>query len=341
MLNVFLKKLQSGSPLSATEIEINEKEFRSFSIEEKEQVWETLHAFFKNASPNQDRAYWWSYFRWYTELSWRFLLNRDKDFVSSIAVPRQLVMAILLDIDVWKEFIWYMNSVPFNEGEMRSFYTTTRDNVFNSLSIVGNLKSETITLSHLVKDLRLANQENNTLKIAGVQANIEELLFSNNADSQMYVSKYATLDQDDAVSALTEMIHFLIGVDPSKIESVVQVIIHNEKINSWEDFQTNGELSPLPVSNTIVQSPSANNFFEKSTVSTIKKISTSKLSRPSNTDIKKMVEAVFLPSAKQDYKGIVAMLNTLAEKYGDDHIRELYIFNEQTGTFEWNQNLLR
>jgi hypothetical protein len=55
-----------------------------------------------------------------------------------------------------------------------------------------------------------------------------------------------------------------------------------------------------------------------------------------------MIEASFSSgSGNTDYEGMVAMLNTLADRYKDDHIRELYFYNEKNSTFEWNEKLLR
>ncbi|GEM_PF-3563988 len=39
-------------------------------------------------------------------------------------------------------------------------------------------------------------------------------------------------------------------------------------------------------------------------------------------------------------EGVLAMLDTLADEQGDERIRDLYVFDETTGEFRWNEELL-
>jgi hypothetical protein len=73
------------------------------------------------------------------------------------------------------------------------------------------------------------------------------------------------------------------------------------------------------------------------------KVPEKKPERPSNSEIKKMVEQMFpVNKAKQDsdYDKIVTMLNTLSDRYQDQSIQDLYFFNEKEGSFQWNEKLL-
>ena len=362
----FLDALKTKRILSFEEILKKEEEFRSFTISEREKLWEDLHVYFKNSSLSDDQFFWWSYFRWYTELSWKFFSNRDHDFISTVAIPRQMIMATLLEFDVWRELLWYLNNRYFEEDEMENFYSNLQDKLFSSSVKIGKINNQEVTIASFVKDLILANQQKNTLRLAELSSSLENMLFPDDEKLDQYFDHFIFVEPDDAVSNIINFIHFLLGVKPDKIKSVVEVLIHEEKyellLKAQNEKEGNGQtfenqlekitasipnkttINPVPPQVQVVdsgkkietqtQSFSSSLTTQQQTKTPLKTEVANRI-RPSNQDIKKMVDQVFSPSSTVDFKGILTMLDTLAEKYNDDSICELYIFNEETGNFEW------
>lgn len=364
----FLDALTNNRNLGFEEISRKNEEFREFSPEEKESLWEALHGYFSSAPISADQKYWWSYFRWYTELSWKHLLDRDRNFIINIAFPRQIVMAILLDFNVWKEFIWYLNVHPFTDKEMSAFYSNVKSSFFASTSVIGTWENKSVTLSQIIKETTIANQQKNSLRLAEVLSKLHELLFpENNPEVKKYLERYVYIAPEDAVSTLVDLISFFVGVEAEKIWYVVEGTVHEEKfelINQAQEAQTKREIAsirkptlkipvptaPVSTSTPAVKSPTQDVSKQQSkptqktnTNSSSKNVSSTSSSRPSNKDIKRMIEEAF-PALKQgkeiNFEGVVSMLNTLANRYGDDRIRELYYYNEKSGSFEWNESLL-
>src|SRR3989344_3554357 len=98
MVNDFTNSLEQKTSLTEVQIDFKENEFNGFSIVDKELVWEKMSGLF-DVNPKLDDDYRLSYFRWYTDFTWKIFNNRERDLVVNICLARQIPMAVLLDLD--------------------------------------------------------------------------------------------------------------------------------------------------------------------------------------------------------------------------------------------------
>jgi len=363
----FLQPLISGRTLSPKEIEQKNLEFNSLNISEQEKLWEELHGYFKNA-PELDQKYFWSYFRWYTELSWMSFVNRDRDFVIRFAFTRQVPLALLLGIDVWKEFIWYLNSHAFKEREMEVFYNNVKEAFFKSSAVVGVWQGKTLLVSDLVKEIEIINQRKDSLRLAEILTRLQEILFPKDLETQSTLQKYVLVDSEIVVNLFVDLINFFIGVQSEQIVALVDGLIHGEKFEviqellatkaeteSVESATNASQIPPTLESKEVIQNPTLStpaSFKQKNSLTTenksvtaqVTKNSPSAITRPTNREIKKMIEELFPPNPQGnivEFERVIAMLNTLADRYKDSSIRDLYFYNEKDGNFYWNENLIK
>lgn len=355
MPNNFLDLLQLGRPLTPDEIAQKELIFRDLETEEREAVWVELHKYFKTTSPQEDKKYWLSYFRWYTWISWKYLLTRDQDFVAEIAIPRQLVMASLLEFDVQQELFWYFDNTPFTQEELNRYYARMQNNFLHSAGFVGMNKGVAYSIAELVNDAKRIEAQNNSLQTAEELSRVGSIIFY----EPKLMDQYIVADHDTVITDVLNMVTLFLGVSAENIFYMMDGIVHPEKYQALlEKKFTKPSSVPVgsKVNTSVVSSPTATlqppkiqptstpqpRVENKPTIKTTSNSKTSALGRPSNNDIKKMVEALFPtpPSGEIAHvEEVVAMLTTLAEKYQDSSIEELCYYNEQQGSFHWNDSM--
>lgn len=337
----FFEQLRKNQPVTLSELDQKNLEVRSLNPDEQVRLWIELEIFFSKATPEMEKKYWWSYFRWYVELSWSTLSVREPKYISDTLFARLVPLAILLEIDVWKEFIRYLDFHYFAPGEMVVFYENVKKNFLKSTAHVGTWQGKDLSVADLVREITIVNQEKkeSSLRFAEVLAKVHEMYFPENPEADEYLERYVTISAQEAAVRFVDLVNFFLGVDGSLIEATVEGLLHGEKLeqimaaNAEEEKNLQVATAPKPVVSKKIENK----------VPVENKVPETKQERPSNGEIKKMVEQMFPPNkAKQDsdYDKIVAMLNTLSDRYQDQSIQDLYFYNEKEGSFQWNEKLL-
>ncbi len=346
---MILESLQQQKKLTPEELSKAEEEYRDLDPKGEAELWDGLHYYFLRASVTADRVWWLSYFRWYTELTWRFLPQRSDEVVSAVAYARQLVMAVLLDFDPVTELIMYINEKPWDEEGVARFYTRVRDGVMKSSAIVGVSKGREITLADLFRELSLIKQANDTLRMAEFITRLRDVLFPK---TDTLLDEYVPMEAERGANVLTDVMLFFLEVVPESFYAVMQTSLHPEY---YETGAAEGEsaspaeeaeadLSSEPAEESIegaesvapAQSEEAG-IDESAATPNVSEETPRAPSRPTNTELRAMVEALIpadLPPEEQAPR-IVEMLSDLADRYHDETIRDVYYFDETTGRFEW------
>lgn len=368
-MSIIVDSLQQLKILSGQELIDAQEEYRSLDRKGSEELWAMLHDYFIKAPIAADRKFWYSYFRWYTHLTWAGLLNRTEEVVSSIAFPRQLVMAILLEFDPVGQLIEYLNSKPFDEESTVSFYTKLRDGVLKSGAVVGVAKGREVSGADLVRELMVINQNKDTLRLAEFAARLREVLLPKTDDEFL---KFIPSSRDDAAALYLSTISFFIGVTPETIWAMVKTAFHpelfdgqltaspeetksvssiksvNQSVGAGPQQNMSGVAPQTAVKTAGTEAATTPSSTPRDILSSVGKdqqavpasVSEKKIivNRPGNKEIRGMVEALFpMQEGTEDERlpKILSLLETLSVRYGDDTIRDLYYFNSERSRFEW------
>ncbi len=219
--------------LTADQIVEKEKEFQLMIADPKkaEETWAELHEFFKNATFLDVQEYWETYWRWYTDLTWKRLNALPKDIIVNIAVSLQIPMASMIGYDVWERLMWYFGMRTLDDEDLTIFYTKVRTSFFNSKAFLGKSDNKDFLIRDLVEKVKNLNlKENNSLEMAGFYSKIQDIIKSQSD----VVRKYIDVSTDDVVKELTSLSSFFIGVEPDKISAVVEGFLHPELVEAVE-----------------------------------------------------------------------------------------------------------
>lgn len=350
--------------LSVEELRQGQEEYLGLDVSQKEELWQTLHDYFIKAPLSMDRRLWLSYFRWYVELTWSSLYSKSEEIVSSVVFPRQLLMAVLIGYDPIAELFQYLNLHPFDQESMPGFYAKLREGVLKSGALMGIARGREVTCAEMVRELTVLKQTKDTLRLAEFISRLKDVLYPK---SEPELPRYLTQDPDKAVGALLTTLNFFMDVEPEAIWDMTRLAYHPEDFAFEEDTTANSTPNPVVSKSPAPPSPKPSTATapkpipplaayyppEKSSgdaqipPATPKAAAPKELEEvedeaeekaPSSREIRAMVEAVFPPSADHEkyLPNILEMLSTLATRYNDESIRDLYYFNAETGKFEWN-----
>jgi hypothetical protein len=356
--------------LSVEELRQGQEEYLGLDVSQKEELWQELHDYFIKAPLSMDRRLWLSYFRWYVELTWSSLYSKSEEIVSSVVFPRQLLMAVLIGYDPIAELFQYLNLHPFDQESMPGFYAKLRDGVLKSGALMGIARGREVTCAEMVRELTVLKQTKDTLRLAEFISRLKDVLYPK---SEPELPRYLTQDPDKAVGALLTTLNFFMDVEPEGIWDMTRLAYHPEDFAFEEDAalatsstsssanaatpKSSSPPSPKPslASSAPKPVPPLAAYYppEKSLDSTRAPLALPKAEAraeveetsgvteektPSFAEIRTMVEAVFPPSTDNEkyLSNILEMLSTLATRYNDESIRDLYYFNAETGKFEWN-----
>ncbi len=348
--------------INGKQIEEKEKQFRENVFSNPvaaEATLKELHAFFEKSGPTKDWENRASYFRWYTELLWRRLNSQPRDIFLNIAIARQLPLAMLLGIDVWREMMWYLAEwIADDEKDLEEFYEKIKKSFLESRAIVGYWQGKEIAVYQLVNELKTINDRgNNSLEVAEYNAKLKVVMSAKN-DPEL--SKYVLVDPNNAVIRFVDLANFFTGITSDTIWFVVDTFAHPEEIESpvpGEEIKLSATMvksdqiaptssSPAPsIKSTpavpVITPPQAiiNPPFQKK----VSEVKVEKNSKISYAEMRAKIESQFRKDQNGQFINISEVLRELqrlAAKFGDDQVRDLYIFSEKDSKFEWNSKLL-
>lgn len=309
-----------------------------------EQAQDELANFFQPPSSAKVKEHYLTYFRWYTELTWKRLRSCSNEFLVKEAVARQIPMALLLGVDVQNELTWYFVARAWIAEEMQILYADIRETILNSEAFIGSIQGKDYLMKDLVEDVKKLNLKTITsLESAEINAKIKNAFFPKN--DQLF-DTYITADPDVVVDHAIGLINFILGVEPKNIWYVVDGIVHPfEFVKSAVEENTTPvvpETTPPPQAEQVPAPPTTPVIEAKPVAKPATAVAPTP--KPTYLDIQLVAQSKFKQGDDgqfEDPEAVLGMLEEWATKYNDDTIRELYVYNEQTGAFEWNEALLK
>lgn len=266
-----------------------------------EDVAVELFSFFQPLSYFKDWENRLGYFRWYTMLTWRRLNRYSPKFVIEEAVRRQIPMALICDIDVRNELLWFLIGRAWIEEEMKTVYADMKNSFLNSGAIVGITNGSNVLVKDLIVDIKkLSRTSITSLEKAEINTKIKQCFFSQKSRE---FEELITVKPETVVERFIELVEFFLEVEPEGIQKVVDKMLHPNLGTGNETTEQNAIYS----------------------------------------NIKRIVDKKFMKEVSGQYidtQGVLVMLDGLSQSYNDNKIRELYVFNEKSGSFEWNNDLL-
>ncbi len=324
--------------LPTEQLASEEEKIFSFSGEEKIAVAQELRDFFVSNTPSTDFDYIASYFRWHVLFTWRRLQDVSRDDMVQFVIPRQTMVALALDFDVWLEIIWYLNLCTHDEAEMKMVYEKMRNSFFQSPAIIGKAEGKEMTQVDMIKEIQLLDRRgNDALAMAEFYSKYSTIL----TKSIPEYDQLFPISKEKVLRAFVDLTHFFMGVDAEKIYLVVDTSLHEEKYQAQDMrlqlfgsryFQSqNQEDSESPEEEDIAAEPAIET--QPGTVvepSVYKKI---------QQDLQ-MKFTLGADGQFENIEGVMGYLDDMATTEQNEKIRDLYIFNENTGLFEWNTQLI-
>jgi len=311
--------IKSKQIIPAETIDIYEKEYLNLTIPQQEEVWVELDKYFKSQGiSNRDLFY--SYWRWYVDLTWADLRSREKDFLFSVAFSQQIPMAILLDYDVWEKLMSYLQIKTLDRQDMEALYSRIKDSFISSEAVLGRNEEKDYTVANLVQEVRVLNARgNDTIAEAEFRNKLIRTIFPKGDE---LFDKYIFVDQDTAVDRLLYLTQFFLGIEPENIWYFEETYWHPEKY----------EKAPAEVAPAVTAAPA---------LAAPGPMKAPEVKKPQPMNLIKVRQAIDFqfkkdPSGQyEDIAGVLDKLNELTKQNNDPKIAEMLYFDEQAGIFKW------
>ncbi len=332
------------------------------------ETWKILDDFFVQNSYEKDFDWRMTYFRVYVRLTWKVLgtIVDSNKFIE--IMRRQVPMAIILDINILQQMMWFLAFNKEDKNQLISLYQKIRLAVLESEQVIGSWQNSNVTVKDLASEYLLMQQR-------GVSS-IEEAEFLSKVKQIMFpkeIEQYIFVNQDEGVDRFLELVEFFDYIDNEKIWTVVDVFLNPEKynVNKPEDNKLESE-QELEGGEEKVEEPtpqiSANKYesmsqkldeeikaAENSVVpaAPVVKIESEKpfVAKPapqapaveeqtklSASQIKSQIESEFkqdLDGNFEDIEGVMRKLEEFAEMYNDPKISDMIYFDEEDDKFKW------
>lgn len=315
------------SALTKEELEKEEIALFSLSGEEKNAAKKELHDFFVEHGTQKEFQFFTSYFRWSVLLTWRRLSDVSRDDMVQLVVPRQIIAALALDFDVWLELVWYLNLYTLDEAEMKMVYEKMRNSFFLSPAIISIVDGKEITQAEMIREIQsLDRKKNDALLMAEFYSKYSGSI----AKSIPEYDQYFPVAKEKLLRSFVDLTHFFMGVGPENIYVLVDTTLHREKYEAMAMRPKILDSRYLDKNNDIDNQPPSQEEGKG-------KI------QNSYQDTQRQIQTKFTLGADgqfENIEGVIGYLDELATAQNDEKIRDLYVFNENTGMFEWNQQLL-
>ncbi len=275
------------------------------------ETWKDLDSFFAKDMYEKDKVWRWTYFRVYVLLSWKVIDTiTDADVFAQI-MARQAPMAIILDIDIFKEMLWFFSANKADKARLASLYFKVRNNFLNSQEFLGEYQGKNVQLKDLVLEYADLKRTDNSMRMAEFISKLNQILFPLEAEQYFGVGNKA-----DGVDRLLELVNFFEDIDTvEKLQEVLEVFLNPQVYDEPASlFVTNDEEAELDVENVRMQVPVL-------------------------SEIKSQIESEFPKNEAGEFQDIEAVLNKLQElsgQYNNPEIANLLYFDEQDAQFKWN-----
>jgi hypothetical protein len=274
------------------------------------EAWKDLDNFFAQDMYEKDKVWRWTYFRVYVLLTWKVIGTINDADVFAQIMARQATMAIILDIDIFKEMLWFFSANKADKTRLASLYFKVRNNFLNSQELLGEYQGKNVQLKDLVLEYADLKRIDNSMRTAEFINKLNQILFPPEAE------QYFGLDNKaDGVDRLLELVNFFEDIDTvEKLQEVLEVFLNPQVYDEPASlFVTSDEETEADVESMRIQAPSL-------------------------SEIKSQIEQEFKKDSEgnfEDIESVFRKLEEFTEMYNDPKIADLLYFDEESGEFKW------
>lgn len=261
-----------------------------------------------------------TFWEWYVFATWKLLYQLPNDKVLQIA-QYQIPDAIRQGENVEFRLLTYMAAHVPDPEQLVTFYRTLKKNILESTATLGTENNKPVSLSQIVGDLNKLNQNFDALQYSEFKVRVGKII-----SSMQFEHEYVFTPPEKILSNVLNLLNFLAATDENNI--FVAVDAHTKPVLYKKLERGDFTSQPTGVPIEAIQ----------------EKLGPPVMLPPEKfAEIKEFLTSQFSQDASQQFEdldGVMSLLDDTAVAMGDERIRELYIFNENTGQFEWNQQLL-
>ncbi len=320
-----------------TQIVDNDKTF-----DQMYETWQILDIFFAQNNYEKDLNWRLTYFRIYVRLTWK-MIGTIIDYNKFIEIiRRQIPMALILDVDVLREMMWYFGFSKSDKNKLVSLYLKIKNTFFESEQIVGIWQGKNIMVKDLVSEyLLLEKRDASSMEEAEFISKLKQIMCPKE------VAPFVYADKDVSVDRFLELVEFFEEVDGEKIWFVVDIFLNPEKYQrsetdssvptsesdeEVEDNKTEGESFSGNEQTVIVESQKSLTAEQTPIVDSQKRLTTGQVKSQIESEFKKDSEGNF-----EDIEGVMGKLAELAEENNDPSVAEMIYFDEEENKFKWKE----
>jgi len=277
-----------------------------------------------------------SYTYWYAIYGW--------DLVNSLSLPQFAFLVshssgvgLLLGEDVWRRIVSYLHLRSIDEVDMQEKYQQIRAGFLSSEEIIyhDEKTQKFYTIKDFVADIQRFDRVDEDVESAEFFSHLEMMINRRISEGNFSASGF------DVVSLLRELANFFVGIDREHIWYVVDPYFYPQQ---YEQLQTTaGEGTSRSTPNTsfeIIQNVETPDVRQQ-IMDTSADEDAMDITSKSYSDIRTQLSAQYASlDADEQTEKIIHALHELAEQYNDPRILDLYYFDESSGNFVWNDELL-
>jgi len=291
-----------------------------------------------------------TYTKWYSLVAWKKMRSlKFEDFLFTL--ERTLFFGILLGEDVWEILASYLHNKSLDEKDVQMKYEQIQNVVFNSREIIFIRDNDiSYRVSDFVIEIKKINSGQDNLLLASVVSNLSDFT-KKRLDSLLFDDEKI----NDYLAVFKSTVDFLIGVDKSTIWYMIDAITYpaqyEDQFGEFLDNQNKNNTQNLEFHNI---DKALDEIVEQDLA---EQESSSEVEEGENISSQEVIEEV--PNIYQEIKtnfeqkysydengelspieDVLADLSQLAEEKGTEDIEDLYFFDENSGKFVWNEDLL-
>lgn len=339
-----LLQIYTPHRLSDTERDsVRERLFLSFEGEgDRIIAFGIMHRWFHDArfAPETISAMQDTYWQWYVDIAWEVLSQLPIDEVAEVVV-QTLPSAVGNFIDVTTLYFGAVAKRPVPEIEQ--IHARIRKGIaVANYPISFDESRERLTMQEVASAIR-QNLRGNTMEFSAFLARLEQTLFG---ESELPLPPELSQDIAERVRSFVDLISFFLS---EKVDPVLAM--QNYVSKSMERQETSlddPDIQALIGANILQEARRQTEIEGRKTLPKNEEEEGGKKapsspqegSHPSVSEIQKIIDAQFQKDADGQYAdiaGVLAMLSTLAERYGDEQIRDWYYFDEASKEFRWTR----
>lgn len=302
------------------------------SITEKSfDLWKALQTFYVS-HPEEDVDEFFLFL--YTNLTWRFFAYLSEDRVAS-AVADTVHIASIQGVDTWREIMFYLHDPVRMYEDIGTLYSHIRTAVLSSQArFPVAYKGKTYTVQEIIAEVEQQDSRSDgTLAEAEFLARIRSLYHHDADIAQDLLYSDITQGIEDFVA----VVRFFLGVRAQGVVYVMRDYFRETPPpprlpyqDLYDGYEPEDDMEEEPK----IDHPSQR-------ISQPAQPTTQETPTPDVSTAIAAVYAAYQTILQKDVAQITTTLDEYANTYHDDTIRDLIQYNEGTGTFEWNTDMLK